>query len=50
MNNLNRDCIFHLACLGIQCCLLKQCKCEESYNLEKEIPTSDKPIESSEEL
>jgi len=46
-----KDCIFHLTCIGIQCCLLKQCKCEESYNLEKEYPTPDKSIKTpSEEL
>jgi len=44
MSNLSRDCIFRLESLGIPCCLLKGCKCEESFNLEKEIQTPDKPI------
>lgn len=44
MSNLPKDCIFQLSCLGIQCCLLKACKCEESFNLEKEVSTPDKPI------
>lgn len=50
MNNPSKDCIFHLNCLGIPCCLLKQCKCEEEFTLEKEIPTPDTPIKTPSEL
>lgn len=50
MSNLPRDCIFHLECLGIPCCLLKGCKCEESFTLEKEKPTPDTPIKTPSEL
>lgn len=50
MNNLNRDCINHLNCLGIPCCLLKQCKCEEPFTLQKHIFTPDTPIKTPSEL
>lgn len=41
-----RDCIYSISSLGIPCCLLKGCKCEEQYTLQKEINTRDTPIKS----
>jgi hypothetical protein len=43
-------CINHICCLGIPCCLLKQCKCAKEFTPLKEKPTPNTPIKTPSEI